>query len=578
VSAYHYSPTEVGVFSVNADLPPGELRPALRAIAGEVNRLRSEGPADADLERIKTMLTVQWARRLESVDGRATALAALEALGGYRLMEEEYERLQAVTAADVRRVADRYLAPDAVAGVVYRPFGAQVELTPEAIREGFAASPAPSPNGRRPAAAPERPPRPAAGRRAAGVLHVALPGVDLLLRPKPGVPLVTFGAYRRRGAIEVRDTAGLANLSVRAAARGAGPWDAAELALVFERLGGSLGVNVGLDWWGYSASVAAGHLGAAAGVLREVLFAPRFEPKEVLRERDTLIDEAVQAADDMFRHPIQLALVAAFGEHGYGLPVKGLPASLAGFDESSVRRWHQSETAQGRLALIAVGDFDPDRAADLLAGVFDGLPEGAAPVRTDWDRLRGGPGRRSESRSKSQTALAMVFPGPSRKHPARHAAEVAGAISSGLGGRLFSALRDQRSLAYVVMMSSWQRAFAGGVITYIATSPEREEEARDSMLAELSRLRTELVSEDELARAVRYLVGQSEVHRQTGAALASEILDAWLIGEGLGELVDPAAGYRAVTREGVREFAALYLEPEQRAEGLVVGSKGAREE
>jgi zinc protease len=569
VGAYHYSPTEVGVFSINAELPPAELEPALGAIAAEVIRLGVEGPAEVDLDRVKTVLTVQWGRRLESVEGRATALAGLEALGGYRLMEEEFDRLMAVTAADVRRVAGRYLDPAAVSGVVYRPAGSPLELTPDLLRQSFVPRPAGG-NGIRPAEITARPPVPARGRVEAGVTHIALPGVDLLLRPKRGVPLLTLGAYRRRASIEDRSSSGIATLAVRSSARGAGPWDATELALVFERLGGSLGVNIGFDWWGYSASVAAQHLVPAAAVLREVVFDPRFEPAEVARERDTLVDEAIQTADDMFRYPIQLALMAAFGERDYGLPVKGLAESLATFDAERVRRWHEEETRHGRLTVIAVGDLEPDRAGELLAGVFDGVPGGSGRGGS-VTALTPGPGTRSESRMKSQTALAMVFPGPSRLDPSRYGAEVMSAISSGLGGRLFSALRDRRSLAYVVVMSSWQRARAGGLLTYIATSPEREDEARDAMLAELGRLRTELVTEDELARAVQYLVGQSEVQRQTGGAIASEILDAWLIGDGLGELDDPTAGYRMVTREQVRDLAERYLSPDGRAEGLVTG-------
>jgi zinc protease len=574
VGAYHYSPTEVGVFTISVDVAPAQVVPALQAIGAEIARLRSAGPGAEDLARVKTVLTVQWARRLESVEGRATAFAGLEALGGFELLEDEFARLQAVTPAEVREVAERFLDPDSVAGVAYRPTGQGVALTVDALRTAFGA--APSANGHHAAAATLEVPaatRPIRRREEAGVTHLALPGVDVLLRPKRGVPLATLGGYRRRWHTEEREHAGLGALTVRAATRGAGPWSSSELALVLERLGGSLGANIGVDWWGYSASVAAENLGPAAAVLREVLESPTFDPAEVIRERDTLVEEAVQAADDMFRYPVQLALMAAFGSRDYGLPVKGLPDSLAGLSVEQVRDWHAGERARSRLAIVAVGDFETDRAADLLAGVFerlDPIPSGMVPPGPP-PLIR--PGTLVEPRAKSQTAIAMVFPGPARTAPTRYAAEVMSAITSGLAGRLFLALRDQRSLAYVVVMSSWQRARAGAILTYIATSPEREAEARDSMLVELDRLRSELVTEEELARAVRYLVGQVEVQRQTGSAIASELLDAWLVGTGLDELEDPTGGYRAVSRDDLRALAEACLSADQRAEGIVVGQK-----
>jgi zinc protease len=168
----------------------------------------------------------------------------------------------------------------------------------------------------------------------------------------------------------------------------------------------------------------------------------------------------------------------------------------------------------------------------------------------------------------------MAFPGPARNAPDRHAAEVWAAVASGLGGRLFESLRSQRSLAYTVLASSWQRGGAGALLTYIATAPEREEEARQEMLIELERFRHEAVSPAELSQAINYLAGQAEVARQSSGAVLGEILEAWLIGDGLSELLDPAQRYRGVTVDEVRVIGQRYLAPERRAEGIVRGSLG----
>jgi len=223
---------------------------------------------------------------------------------------------------------------------------------------------------------------------------------------------------------------------------------------------------------------------------------------------------------------------------------------------------------------VAVGDLDPDRAAAELAGIFGDLPAAVAGVLpppqaqqhddATWQRV--------VEREKKQTAFAMVFPGPGRRDPFRHVAEVWSAIASGLGGRLFEALRDKRSLAYTVLGSSWSRRDGGAMLTYIATSPEREDEARAAMLVELQRFADELVSDAELGLGVNYLAGQAEVHRQSGAAVLGEIVDAWIAGEGLQELHDPAARYRGVTAAMVRDVAARYLTG-PRAEGVVRGMR-----
>jgi zinc protease len=579
ITAHYYAPTELGVFGISAELSPDRVTPALDAIAAEVGRLALLGPGAEDLERARTLLRARWARRLEPMEGRAAALAAAEALDGYEFLDREYQALSTVTAGEVRAAAARWLQPDAVSGVLYLPRGEGQDLTAEALGRAFAVTELRA--GAPPAVATPPVPvvsasaRPAAVRTEAGVRHTALPGIDLLVRRKPGVPLAHLGIYVARRELDPPAQAGLGALTVRSAVRGAGELDAPALAFAFERLGGTLSPSATVDWLGFGTSVLAERLAEAAELLRLVFASPRLEPAAVERERGIMVAEAEQVADDMFRYPFQLAFAEAFGEVGYGLPVSGLPHTLAAIAAPDVHAWHTRALAGQRPVVIAVGDLEPERASDVLAGVFGDASSRADAVPLsplDWAGGDGGePPARVVPRDKAQAALAMIFPGMPRRSPDRAAAQVWSAIASGLGGRLFEALRDRRSLAYTVVASAWLKARAGALVTYIATSPEREEEAREEMLRELVRFAREPVTPAELEQAVSYLAGQAAVSRQSGGALAAEILEAWVAGSGLGELADPAAAFRGVTAADVLRVAAASLDPARRVEGVVRG-------
>jgi zinc protease len=506
------------------------------------------------------------------MEGRAAALAGAEALQGIEVLDREYEALSSLDVAAVRDAAAQYLTPDGVAALAYLPPGAAGDLTAAAVVNAFSASPS-----KRvvvaPVAAPLRPGRPVGGVADAGVWHFQLPGADLLIRPKPGVPIVTLGIYALRQSLDPPARAGLGALLVRSAIRGAGGLDGGALAAAFERLGGSVGTSIAQDWLGFRTTVQAERLAEAAALLDLVFRSPALEASEVGAELRLMIDEARQAEDDMFRFPFQLAFRAAFGDSGYGLPTGGLPETLRGITTEDVRRWHQTVVVPQRVTIVAVGEIDPQQAAEALAGSLADRPTAAAagPLPSaDWGAA-GSSRVRVETRNKAQSAVAMVFPGPSRSQTERFAGDVWAAVASGLGGRLFEALRDRRSLAYTVMGSTWQKGRGGALVTYIATSPEREAEAREAMLDELERFAVEGITPDELARAVNYLAGQVEVNRQSGIQLLSDIAEAWLIGEGLRDLRDPGGQYRAVAAESVRALAVAHLRPELRAEGIVRG-------
>ncbi len=577
VAANNYGPTELGILSIGADLEPEKLPLAIERIAESVSRLTLLGPSADELDRARTLVLARWARRLEPMEGKGSALAAAEALEEVGFLDREYQALGSVGYEEVRAAAARYLQPDNVSAVAYLPRDGGAELTAPALERAFAVTAL-----RKASASPASPPRRVpvrggtpSGRWQSEVLHTALPGADLLVRRKAGVPLVTLGMYAPRLEFDPSAQAGLGALTVRSSVRGAGELDAGDLAFAFERLGGTLSTSAATDWLGFSTSVLSHNLAAAAALLDLVFSAPRLAEAEVTTERASMITEAEQVADDMFRYPFQLAFAGAFGDAGYGLPVGGLPETLATISPAEVGAWHARAILGVRPVIIAVGDVDPEQSSMVLADLFaDRAPlPGRPPLASlPWAGGQNGSSARVVMREKQQAALAMAFPGPARRDQDRSAAKVWAAVASGLGGRMFEALRDRRSLAYTVMASSWQRGRAGALITYIATSPEREDEARAAMLEELERFTREPVGNAELSQAVNYLSGQAEVSRQSGAEVAAEILEAWVIGNGLGDLDNPGAAFQAVGADDVLRVAQHNLRQSQRAEGVVRGS------
>jgi zinc protease len=273
----------------------------------------------------------------------------------------------------------------------------------------------------------------------------------------------------------------------------------------------------------------------------------------------------------MYRWPMRLAGEAAYAGHVYGRPVGGTEASLATLSADAVRAWHQRVTREAASVLALVGDVDPAEAAAVLDAAFGELAHAEPPAvgRPAWpDALV----VREDRRAKRQTALAMLFPGPTRRDPERVVAQLLAGVASGLGGRFFDELRDRRSLAYTVHAFAPARRCAGAFGAYIATGPEQEDEAREGLLHEFARLAEAGVTDDELLRAQTYALGTHAIARQSGGAVLADAVDAWLLGEGLGELAAYEARVRAVTTGDVRALAARHFDPARRVEGVVRGA------
>src|SRR5262249_14215395 len=148
---------ELGVMSISAELAPDKVDAALEGIAESVTRLALIGPTPEELERARTLTRARWARRLESMEGRAASLAGAEGLDGYEFLAGEYAALATVDPDQVRAVAAKHLHPDSVSAVLYLPRQEADDLTTERLARAFAVTPLH--NGKAPAATrPEAPP------------------------------------------------------------------------------------------------------------------------------------------------------------------------------------------------------------------------------------------------------------------------------------------------------------------------------------------------------------------------------------------------------------------------------------
>jgi zinc protease len=84
-----------------------------------------------------------------------------------------------------------------------------------------------------------------------------------------------------------------------------------------------------------------------------------------------------------------------------------------------------------------------------------------------------------------------------------------------MAGRLFVELRDRRALAYTATSFYDPLKESGALILYLGTTPETAAQAEQALLAEVTRVQRERVSDEELQRAKRFLLGRYAMDRRT---------------------------------------------------------------
>ncbi len=113
--------TDTGVWYATAGVDADDVELVSELILDEMRRLREEPVTADELEQAQSYLEGRSVLGLETNLGQARRLASQEALGVREPIAQYVAAVRAVTAADVQRVAQRFLDPDLAIRVVVEP-------------------------------------------------------------------------------------------------------------------------------------------------------------------------------------------------------------------------------------------------------------------------------------------------------------------------------------------------------------------------------------------------------------------------------------------------------------------------
>ena len=271
-----------GAYAIGAVLSEGKTpQQGERAILADLKRLRDEPVSDAELARAKNQLVTDTLRQRETVLGQADELeTAVVLYGDASKVNRLVSDVQAVTAADVQRVAREYLADDRRVTVDYqgdekKPAGFKPLEPAATIQAQTLTRPA---DMRIVEAAPEaerqKPPAPADPVAAPAVeTHekVLANGLRIIVAPLHGVPLVSAEMTVAAGAAaDPLRLPGVADMASTLMTKGTTTRSAEDIARQIESLGGEIGAGSSYDGSTLSLIVKRDELDPAMSIFADV--------------------------------------------------------------------------------------------------------------------------------------------------------------------------------------------------------------------------------------------------------------------------------------------------------------------
>jgi zinc protease len=165
-----------------------------------------------------------------------------------------------------------------------------------------------------------------------------------------------------------------------------------------------------------------------------------------------------------------------------------------------------------------------------------------------------------ESRKDKAQGIIMVgYRGADIFSPDRYALQLIDEASSDLGSRFFIRIREQMGLAYYVGASQMEGLVPGLFAFYLGTDPQKIEPVKTALLDEIRKLATDGLTNEELARAKKKLIGQQEIANQSNDSFGYQCALDELYGLGFNYYKSLQHNLEAVSLNDIKRVAAKYF-------------------
>jgi zinc protease len=360
---------------------------------------------------------------------------------------------------------------------------------------------------------------------------------------------------------ETRATNGITRLMAKTMLKGTTTRTAGQIADTIEAVGGSLGSDAGNNSFSISLDVTEPDLRLGAELLSDILLHATMPEKAVAREKEVQLARIRDDEEQLTTVARNILRDALFGEHPYALRGKGTPAAVSQLRQEDLLAFRDRYVVAKNGVISVFGNVRGAEVQQLfeqmLAGMRPGelalTDSGPVPMLAETRTVE-------EWKEKAQAVLMVGYRGADMFDPDRYALELIDEASSDLGSRFFIRIREEMGLAYYVGASQMQGLVSGLFAFYLGTDPGKLELVRVALLDEIAKLAATGLTNEELARAKKKLIGQQRIANQSNDSFGYMAALDELYGLGFEHFKELEAEIEMITPADIRRVAAKYFQ------------------
>lgn len=347
-------------------------------------------------------------------------------------------------------------------------------------------------------------------------------GLTTVIQQVAAAPVAAFQVWIHSGSYDETDEErGLAHLHEHMLFKGTPTRGLGEIAASIEACGGQINAWTSHDQTCYHVVLPAHEWRRGLDVLADAVCHSTFDPGELTREIEVVVEEIKRAADSPGQVAYRRLFEMVFAGHPYALPVLGSEASVRSMDRDKMLAFFRKHYVAANTTVVACGDLDPAEARLAIEQAFANLPRTTAVPKPQPS------GQRVTARAEvlatrfSESRVVMGWPAPPLDHPDVPALDLlAIVLGQGDSSRLVRQVQRDKMLANDIGSSTYTPLHAGLFSLTILTGADRLDAARKEALEVVQHLRVAGVEQSELEKARNNVLADATYKLETVQGLA----------------------------------------------------------
>ena len=211
-------------------------------------------------------------------------------------------------------------------------------------------------------------------------------GLKVILEENRNAPVVALQIWVNVGSGDERDEeAGMCHFIEHMIFKGTEKRKVREMAREIESMGGSINAYTSYDQTVFHVTLASRFADTGLDILADAIQHSTFDPAELEREREVILEEIRMGQDDPSRKLFQQTMTTLFQEHPYRRPIIGFEKTIQSIQRDQMVSFFKKWYVPNRTAFVAVGDFSLQKMEEKVREALKGFKPSTTgfPSRTE---------------------------------------------------------------------------------------------------------------------------------------------------------------------------------------------------